>query len=970
MQLNPEQNKAVLHTSGPLLIVAGAGTGKTAVITERIAWLIREKKAKSDEILALTFTEKAAGEMEERLDRALPMGYVDVWVMTFHAFGERVLREHGLDIGIATNFKILSTAEQWLLIRRNLDAFDLTYYKPLGNPTKFLGALAQHISRAKDEGITPEEYAKAVRPKKKKKRMVDGEWQEEYKRSVEIVDAYATYERLLRERGNLDFGDLILQTLRLFKTRRAILAEYQKRFKYILVDEFQDTNLAQYALVKLLTKPKNNITVVGDDDQSIYKFRGAALSNILEFKKDFPTSTEVVLTENYRSRQAILNAAYRFIQHNNPNRLESKLSQAIIGAKGKVLTKRVVKKLHATRTGTGTLEHLSFPTADEETEWLVSKIMKLKNANPNISWNEFAVLTRANSQAERFVSALAAANVPCHFVASKGLFQRPEILNILALLRLLDSYHESGALYRFMTSGLFDFSSADVSGLLRAARQKHSSLFAALNDAPVVAGLSDAGRTATSSLLNLLETLSRLSRNKPVSRVLLEFFKTTKYLDRFHRDTEHDKIMNIAKFWRRVRAFEETADDKTVRAFMEEMTLATEIGEDATPAVFEEGPDAVRIMTVHGAKGLEFSYVFLPQLIDQRFPSNERSDTIPFPEKLIGEIVLHGDAHLEEERRLFYVALTRAKDGVFLTAAEDYGGNRKRKPSRFLFELGVVQAMKKSSRSVQQPFQFPSAPDDQPPQKHQHRLPAHFSFTQLKAFETCPKQYHYAHILMLPVDGKPVFSFGKSIHGTLKDFYQRIQEGAQPSEQELLAMYERNWITDWYASDEEEARRKDAGKKALKEFYTLNKASFGVMPIALEQDFHLKVGSYMLKGRIDRIDKANGEGPMANGEKPVTIIDYKTGAMPKSKKAEDLDQLLMYAIAAREVLGFVPKQLVYYYLETNTPIVVGVDETKFPKLKETILAIIEKIKASDFQATPGFVCKTCDFRDICEDRAV
>ncbi|HLA25993.1 MAG TPA: UvrD-helicase domain-containing protein, partial [Patescibacteria group bacterium] len=352
--LNKEQKEAVVHENGPLLIIAGAGTGKTTVITRRIAWLILEKKIKPDEILALTFTEKASAEMEERVDRLLPYGYVDLWISTFHGFAEKILRLHGLDIGLPTNFRVLSDTEQWYLVRKNLDKFNLDYYRPLGNPTKFIHALLKHFSRAKDEEISPEEYLKYAE-ELKLNQDTDGESDIlEIKRLEEVANAYHIYQKILLENNALDFGDLINYVLKLFKIRHNILDNYRRQFKYILVDEFQDTNWAQYELVKLLAEPNNNLTVVGDDDQSIYKFRGASISNILTFKKDFQKSRDILLTENYRSTQNILDLSYGFIQQNNPNRLEARMNEK----KSNGGLENISKKLAAQTKESGIIEYI------------------------------------------------------------------------------------------------------------------------------------------------------------------------------------------------------------------------------------------------------------------------------------------------------------------------------------------------------------------------------------------------------------------------------------------------------------------------------------------------------------------------------------------------------------------------------------------------------------------------------------
>ncbi|MBI2426493.1 MAG: UvrD-helicase domain-containing protein, partial [Candidatus Kerfeldbacteria bacterium] len=401
--LNNEQRKAVTSPGGPLLIVAGAGTGKTTVITRRIAYLIDKKIATSDQILALTFTEKAAAEMEERTETLLPLGYTELWISTFHAFCERILHENALDIGLPNDFALVNETEAWMLVREHLDRFELEYYKPLGSPMKFIQAMLRHFSRLKDEDITPAQYVeyadrlrldhdaaefRAVRRGKSKE---ENAIITEASRLKELAHAYATYEQILRENGSLDFGDLITATLKLFRERPTILERTQNQFPYILVDEFQDTNTAQYDLIKLLAPPQRNVTVCGDDDQSLYRFRGASISNIFEFKKDFPDSREVLLVENYRSPQNILDLAYRFIQLNNPYRLEYQLQNTDpragkegetireqIDKKGKKLETVISKKLKAnTRISVGEIAHLHFETSADEARGVIQKILEL-----------------------------------------------------------------------------------------------------------------------------------------------------------------------------------------------------------------------------------------------------------------------------------------------------------------------------------------------------------------------------------------------------------------------------------------------------------------------------------------------------------------------------------------------------------------------------------------------------------------
>jgi DNA helicase-2/ATP-dependent DNA helicase PcrA len=426
--VNEAQRAAINHGQGPLLIVAGAGTGKTTVVTERIANLIMNHQVPSDNILALTFTDKAAGEMQERVEKILPYGYVDLWVMTFHGFGQRLLQAHALDIGLSNDFRLLSQTDQWLLIREHLEEFELDYYRPLGNPTKFISALVKHFSRLKDEDISPAEYLKYAKGLTKGKAKKSEEDRAEAERILEIAKAYDVYNQLLLDNNALDFGDLILYTLRLLRERPAILKKYQHQFQYILVDEFQDTNWAQFELIKRLAAPRNNLTVVGDDDQSVYKFRGASVSNILDFKKDFPEAETIVLTKNYRTRQSILDLSYQFIQKNNPDRLEAQASD--LGGMA------ISKALQAQRDGQGHIEVIHVDTQEAEARGVAEKILELRQADPERTWESFCVLVRANDHASIFIEEFERRGMPYTFFAARGLFTKNLVVDTLSYFSL------------------------------------------------------------------------------------------------------------------------------------------------------------------------------------------------------------------------------------------------------------------------------------------------------------------------------------------------------------------------------------------------------------------------------------------------------------------------------------------------------------------------------------------------------
>jgi len=1016
-KLNEQQIDAVEHVDGPLLIVAGAGTGKTTVITEKIAYLINEKKATADEILALTFTDKASGEMEERADKLLPYGYVDLWVMTFHSFCQRILQQHGIDIGISNDFKLLNQTEQWLLVRQNLDKFNLDYYRPLGNPTKFIHALIKHFSRCKDEEIWPHDYleyaerlkinqdnmestgghGKIKNNKEPARRSDKGSLGSvgEMARLEEISNAYHIYQQLLLDNNSLDFGDLINYTLKLFKERPNILEKYKNQFKYILVDEFQDTNWAQYELVKLLLDKKQNLTVVGDDDQSIYKFRGASVSNILQFKHDFPKSKEIYLNKNYRSTQDILDLAYNFIQLNNPERLEVKLK-----TQGAINNKQGLnKKLESNTKNKGIIEHLHAETEQEEVEMVINKILELYNkprdpstpaslrsasAQDDIrnSWNDFAILVRANNQAESFINGLRNAEIPFNFIASKGLYSKEVILDILAYLKLLDNYHESMALWRILNLAMIDIKVEDLMQITNYARRKTISLFEACQQINVLTNIQQETKRKVNKILTFISQHTRLAKEKGVKVVVLKFLEDYNYQKYLLEQNNNKAFIYINQFINKTDEFEKSFDDKSVKNFMSMMDLEIESGEQGSLSKeLLEGPESVKVMTIHSAKGLEFKYVFMVNLVDKRFPSMDRKEPIELPDKLVKEIIPEGDVHLQEERRLFYVAVTRAKQGVFFTSADDYGGARKKKLSRFLYEIGL-ESEKRKVKSEKQEYKNIKIQENKLPVTN-YQLPFSFSYSQLKAFETCPYQYYLQYILKVPTQGKPVFSYGKTMHSTLQWFFSLIKEGSNssqgalfdkahrstqmgtqintdkiPSLDKLMELYQESWIDDWYESKKQKQDYKKQGEKSLKEFHKKLEQDGLPQVLELEKGFNFKIKSHSVRGVIDRIDRLDND--------KIEIVDYKTGSAKTLKNIEK-DQLLIYQMAIAEIFDWPLEKLTFYYLNNNSPVSFLGTDNEIKKQKNKMLNIINNIRKCDFTATPSqFKCEWCDFKGICQ----
>ncbi|KKW42504.1 MAG: hypothetical protein UY92_C0006G0065 [Candidatus Magasanikbacteria bacterium GW2011_GWA2_56_11] len=980
--LNQSQRAAVEYVDGPLLIVAGAGTGKTTVITEKIVRLISSGRSAPENILALTFTDKAAAEMQERVDSRLDTGYVDLSISTFHAFCERLLESYGLAVGLPTRFKILSATEAWILVHDHLYDFNLDYYRPLGNPTKHIHELIRHFSKCKDELVNPEDYLRHAEAAAHDSGDANVE---EGTRLKEIANAYHTYNRLLLESGALDFGDLIYYAVRLLSTRPQIKAELQRRYRYILVDEFQDVNWAQYELVRLLSEA-GQLTVVGDDDQSIYAFRGASVANILRFKDDYPQAREVVLNENYRSGQEILDVAYASIQHNNPDRLEVKLG--------------VDKKLQST-TGGGKAKvvHAHKSSLDDEVAFVVNEIVKLKAADGGASWNDFAILARANNHLEPFIQALERAHIPYEWLSASGLFRQPIVLDVFNFFKAVDHYHESAAVYRLLGLPCLDLSENDRQKFTAAAKKKSVSYYEGLKLAAEW-GLSAPGTAAVGKILELIHAGMRAARTEKPSVILYRFLEGSGYLGYLSRQEGEGnssvirQIYQLKQFFEFLSRYEDSVPDHSIGHFVAYLSTVIESGDEGRLYQPADTPDSVNLMSVHGAKGLEFRYVFIVNLVEDRFPARNRGEGIELPLALINERLPEGDYLVAEERRLFYVALTRARERAYLTGADSYGGVRKKKISRFVAELGGILGNTDETPGADAGLGRAAAilprgreADEAQKTAPQYRLPDAFSFSQIKAYETCPYQYKLAHILKIPTKGSASFSFGQTMHAALQRFYERVRElnsatqgslfaapaaaslsGAvkAPSLAELLQYYEEAWIPDWYRSQRQREEYYAQGKDILKRFYAAEDGNWTV-PVALESWFKIKVGNYLVHGRIDRVDQ------LADGT--LQIIDYKTGKSKEKLAADDKAQLLVYQMAAETLseyrhMGATSKLTFYYLNDIIQTSFVGRSE-ELERVRNKITAAIDQISAGQFGATPGpHVCQHCDFRDICEFRVL
>lgn len=638
--LNPEQKRAVLHDKGPLLLLAGAGSGKTRVLTHRIAYLIEEQGVNPYNILAITFTNKAAREMRERVDKIVGFGSENIWVSTFHSTCVRILRRFIDTIGFTRSFTIYDSDDQKTLMR------EVCKYLNIDTKKTNERAILSVISKAKDELISPEEFTRDAGRDANQLR---------------YAQAYTEYQKRLRQSNALDFDDLICRTVELFQTNPDALDFFQHRFRYILVDEYQDTNTAQFRLIHMLASGKNyygereyNLCVVGDDDQSIYKFRGANIYNILNFERAFPNTTVIKLEQNYRSTKSILNAANEVICNNQGRKDKSLWTENEEG-----------EPVHFTQ----------FETDFEEADYITSEIKNIVEDGEAV-YRDFAILYRTNAQSRLFEEKLVNRNIPYKIIGSVNFYARKEIKDMLAYLKTIDNGLDSIAVKRIINVPRRGIGLTTVDRVNDYAVQNELSFYDALTRAAYIPGLERAISKIT-PFLSLIEGLkSRVHQEGYALKELIDdILDATGYLRELEQDDgedAQDRIANINELVNKLVTYEDNTEEPTLGGFLEEVALVSDIDN------LEEGADHVVLMTLHSAKGLEFPYVYLCGMEEGVFP---------------GYMSIFADnptEEIEEERRLCYVGITRAMRQLSLSAAKQRmlrGETQYNKPSRFINEI-------------------------------------------------------------------------------------------------------------------------------------------------------------------------------------------------------------------------------------------------------------------------------------------
>lgn len=649
--LNEQQRQGVLTTDGPVLLLAGAGSGKTRVLTHRVAYLIEEKDVNPYNILAITFTNKAAAEMRERVDRLVGIDAGGAWIMTFHAACIRILRRYIERIGYANGFTIYDTDDQKTIMRQVLKKLDLDpkIYKDR--------SVLSQISNAKDELISPDEFELAAGSDYHKRK---------------IAEAYREYQKQLKSNNALDFDDIICKTVELFGSCPEVLDYYSERFRYIMVDEYQDTNTAQFKLISLLASRFRNLCVVGDDDQSIYKFRGANVKNILNFESVFPEAVVIKLEQNYRSTQNILDAANAVIKNNSERKAKSLWTDEGAGDK---------------------IAYNIYNTAYEEAYGIVSDIKK--HAAESGAYNDYAVLYRTNAQSRSLEEKFIELGVPYRIYGAVNFYARKEIKDVLAYLKTIDNARDEVAVRRIINVpkrgiGLTTLEKASVF-----AEDNDISLYAAVARGSEIPSLSKAAVGKLDNFCMLISELRAKSRELSIKELISEIINDVKYEEYLADDDEPDEIadrmQNISELISKAAAYEEAADMPTLSGFLEEVALVADIDN------MDENNNIVSLMTLHSAKGLEFPCVYLAGMEDGNFPSY---------------MAIQSDdkCDLEEERRLCYVGITRARKRLVLSMARQRmirGEMMLCKQSRFINEI-PKELLLESGQGIRKPQSFSS----------------------------------------------------------------------------------------------------------------------------------------------------------------------------------------------------------------------------------------------------------------------
>ena len=970
--LDRRQRQAVTHGDGPMLVIAGPGTGKTEVITRRIAWLIASRRARSHEILALTFTERAADEMQARVDFLVPYGRADSSIHTFHAFGDWLLREYGFEIGRRDDPRVIGRAQAIVLLRDNIFDLGLERYRPLGDPTRFSGAMVDLFTRAKEAGICPDELqhfaSELIAGARAVAETLEGGVEHEVARGLldegaaqaELARAYAAYQRLLADRGLIDHGDQVSEAVRLLEERPLVRMGLRRRFRYVVVDEAQDANPQQFRLVHRLVGARGNVTFVGDDDQAIYSFRGAAGAGLSDLEGDYLNLRDVVLRRNYRSRAPILAAARRLICHNDPDRLET--------------SRGVDKTLTAVRRARrpALVTHRAFGTTTEEADHVAAQIRARMEAGA--SAGSFAILVRTNADAAPVLASLDVLAIPRRFSGASGLLAHREVRDVLSLMRAIATPDASADLYAVMSSRHYGLGGEDLTSICELAARRRRTLWSVVCELVEQPGLLRVKRDTHERLRRLVADIRaslEVAHERAAPTVLYEHLRGSGWLASLVAEADRGDdgpLRRIARLFELVREQSELVADARLAMVAPSLDALIDAGQDPATPDAGELDEAVAVLTVHQAKGLEFPTVYVIGAADGRFPITPRREPLELPLALTGRPA-KGDpaAHRAEERRLFYVAMTRARDELILShAAAGTRGGRHRRPSPFLAEAldGPVAdpiSLDDGAEASIERVGSAQVPAHRPVLRGAAAAALELSFTQIDDYLTCPLKYRLRHQVRVPTPANHALIFGSAMHQAVAAANHARLRGLAVDEATVLGTLDAHWSSEGFHSQAHEEARHAAGRQALRRFVDRARGFTDERVTGVERPFSVRIAGDRIRGRYDAVHET-GEG--------TVITDYKTGdvrdPVRAGQRARSSLQLQLYSLAYEAETGAAPAAVELHFLEGDVVGRIVPSARQLDGARAKISQAAQGIRTGAFEATPGFpACDWCPYRRIC-----
>jgi len=885
-------------------VVAGAGTGKTAVIAERFRRLVMEG-ASPGSILVMTFTDRAAAEMRQRIEELIGAGAPAVG--TFHAIALSWLRADGRSIGVPAGFRIITGADRWILARELMWQLGDLALTGDDRPDDLVAPALQMLERLKQELVPLERlaaWAKSADDRDKAELM------------QACVRLFRAYERACRKERVLDFEDLLTLTVRMLEQSPAQLEAYRERYPHVLVDEYQDLNLAQERLVELIAGGGAPF-VVGDDDQSIYRFRGASRASLERFLRAFPAADTVTLGRNHRSSRRIVAAASALVG-NNPDRLPKDLRSSKSGEK---------------------VEIWACPDGASEADAIAIEASRLIGSG--VAPNAIAVLCRTNALARPIADALAAHDLPHVVIGGHGFNDRPEIKDVIALLRVLRDPNDVVALARAVTRPPASLEQEAALAVLRD-RKETPPLEALLSWEPA------------STFARLLHGLSAQAVVLDVRDLFFELMEKTRYLDvlssRLEASEAARAMANVSRFAELIAEFCETSADRSLEAYMRHLNLVLLSQEDERPAEVDWVGSAIQVMTIHQAKGLEFEAVFVPGVVEGRLPQSGRSPRFELPPAVLEPLVRGREDVVAEERRLLYVAMTRAMRYLYLTRASHYEGGRRWKDSRFLDEVSaaggrtvVLRDVEESSRPSPRPSPLRGEGD------------VLLSYSSISAYRDCPRQYWYRHVQRLPAVQSAEAVQGVIMHEALRRAGEARRNGGDVTAQMLRSLHREVRGEIAFPDTRREATFERNGAAQLEAFR--KQGGLEARPEHLEQPFTIAVDGWTLNGVIDRIDRTSDSW---------RIIDYKSGR-PLGRGPRDL-QVALYALGAESALKLDPVELEVVYLASGESVRVEPTRQLLAEAARQGSEVAEGVRAGRFEARPDRRrCRLCPYRLVCAE---